>query len=226
MAKIAFFDIDGTIYKGHLIIPLSSQQYKDGIIDITCLNQINNDFNLYKSGQVNYENSITNFIVHWAQGLKEKSFDKVLKHAQKFITKQKENFYPYSYKIFDLLKEKGYETFFVTAEPDFLAQVVFEQFNLTGFTSSKFEIIDRLFTGNTLLSLAKKENKEQETLKLLNTYNKKDSLAFGDSEGDIEMLKLVEKPICINPTEGLRKIAQEKDWLITIPEEVISLLNL
>lgn len=226
MTKIAFFDIDGTIYKGHSIIPLSLQQYKDEIIDKTCLDQINNNLNLCKSGQVNYEDFITNFLTHWAQGLKGVSFDKILKHAQEFITQQKENFYLYSYKIFDSLKEKGYETFFVTAEPEFLAQAFFEQFNLTGFVSSKFEIIDGLFTGKVLLSLAKKENKKQETLKLLNTHDKKDSLAFGDSEGDIEMLNLVEKPVCINPTEGLRKIAQEKGWLITNPEEVISLLNL
>lgn len=36
--------------------------------------------------------------------------------------------------------------------------------------------------------------------------------AFGDSEGDIDMLKMAKYPFCINPTAGLLDVAQVNGW--------------
>ena len=43
-----------------------------------------------------------------------------------------------------------------------------------------------------------------------------DSIAVGDSEGDIAMLELVENPIAFNPTKGLLQVAKNNAWDIII----------
>jgi phosphoserine phosphatase len=45
-------------------------------------------------------------------------------------------------------------------------------------------------------------------------YN--DSVAVGDSEGDITMLEAVSKPIAFNPTQALFDHAKTKGWEIVI----------
>lgn len=43
-----------------------------------------------------------------------------------------------------------------------------------------------------------------------------DSIAVGDSEGDIPMLSAVERPIAFNPTKMLFDKAKEQGWSIVI----------
>ena len=42
------------------------------------------------------------------------------------------------------------------------------------------------------------------------------SIAVGDTEIDVPMFELVDKPICFNPTVGLRALAAERSWPIVI----------
>jgi phosphoserine phosphatase len=42
------------------------------------------------------------------------------------------------------------------------------------------------------------------------------SIAIGDSESDIAMLELVERPIAFNPSKGLFKEAQKQGWPVVL----------
>lgn len=73
------------------------------------------------------------------------------------------------------------------------------------------------YTGNILfLDLISDKSKilklaiEKEGLTL------KDSIGVGDTEGDIPLLKLVEKPICFNPNKNLHTVAVRYSWKIVI----------
>ena len=44
----------------------------------------------------------------------------------------------------------------------------------------------------------------------------KDSIGVGDSESDISMLDLVDRPIAFNPSSGLYKVAKQKGWEIVV----------
>lgn len=74
-------------------------------------------------------------------------------------------------------------------------------------------------------SLARSKNKRIAIESLLNKHSGEKSLAFGDSEADEDMLASVELAICINPTDGLRKVAEQKGWYILHPEEVLPILG-
>jgi phosphoserine phosphatase len=52
-------------------------------------------------------------------------------------------------------------------------------------------------------------------------YSYENSFAFGDSEGDIELLNKVAHAFCINATEGLKQMAIAKKWHIVTPLSII-----
>ena len=105
------------------------------------------------------------------------------------------------------------------------AEAVKEMFGLDGYLCTNFEVVDGIFTGKTLNSLADGKHIVEE---LLSNYGGK-TMAFGDSENDIGMLDKVTIPICINPTPELLSYAQEKGWNIVSDEtaykKILSLLE-
>ncbi len=222
--KIALFDIDNTVYDGYILFLLPEYQLRKKTIQQDCFNNICEDFKLYKKGIVDYETTIANILIHWAKGLEGISYNTVLKQTKHFLRGEGNKFFPFLKPIIKIL-QGIHETYFITGEPEFVGQIVSELYQTTGFITSELEVRDGIFTGEVKIFLAKREEKQKAIKQLLKDHNIKDSFAFGDSEGDIEMLNSVENEICINPTEGLRKIAQEKGWSIAKPGEVEKIIK-
>jgi phosphoserine phosphatase len=47
-------------------------------------------------------------------------------------------------------------------------------------------------------------------------FSLKDSIAVGDTEGDITLLEQVSRPICFNPNKLLFEYAKRNDWEIVV----------
>lgn len=222
--KIALFDIDGTIYKGSIIFQLTKYQLKEKTISESVQDNFHKNLQLYQEKRVNYGNFANNLVAHWAKGLKGISYIAVLEQTKCFFKNKGNNFFPFFKRIVALL-EKTHDIYFVTGEPKFVAQVVAGLYKITGFLSSELEIENGVFTGNIKKFLAKREEKQIAIKELLATHHLKQSFAFGNAEGDIGMLNLVEFPICINPTSGLREKAIKENWQITKPKNVEKIVS-
>lgn len=210
--KIALYDIDKTSYMGYLIIDFVGYQVSTGTLKKETLEKIKEEDGLNKAGQKGYEEMAQDMLIHWAKDLKDKSILNVEKEIHDFFeTPDGNKFLPFVKESINLLNPT-HDTYFVTAEPQFVAEEVSRIHQATGFISTLFEVKDGLFTGNISLSLAKSEDKGNEVGKLIQTHAHKDSFAFGDSRRDKEMLERVEYPICVNPNSELVKIRDEKGW--------------
>ena len=60
---------------------------------------------------------------------------------------------------------------------------------------------------------------------ILAKHGKGGSIAVGDSENDIGMLELVEYPVCISPSEELKKYASSQNWIMTNPNQATKIFN-
>ena len=74
-----------------------------------------------------------------------------------------------------------------------------------GFTG---EVIDLHLIANKANIVRRAVEKEKLTLK--------NSVAVGDTEGDIPMLELVDTPICFNPNAKLYRIAKLNGWKVIV----------
>lgn len=223
--KIALYDIDGTSYKGLLILDLARYQLEKGTLPQSSFDNIERDIGLYRQKQLRYEVMAQNVLEYWAEGLKGKNVSTIEEETRNFFkTSAGNKFLPFVQESINLFRQT-HDSYFVTAEPQFVAQEVSIIHQVTGFISTTFEIKDGLFTGKIASSLAKREDKGNKIKQLMQTRLHEESVAFGDSDGDIEMLEGVEYPICVNPNDELRKTATEKNWTIKKPEEVVPYLK-
>lgn len=219
MQKVAFFDLDNTVYNGFSVVGLIESQILHGFFNFTEVIDLGKNMQQYRNGELDYDMALTNALVEWASGLKGKEYKDVLKHAKNYYTKHKKSFYPYVSTLFPLLK-KTHDIYFVTGEPQFVGEALIDIFDVDGFSSSEMEVKNGLFTGHVTKALSNSKGKKMAVEELFKKYEKKGSFAFGDSEGDIKMLEMVENPVCINPSDAVKEIGLAKKWLMVTPENI------
>ena len=222
--KIALYDIDKTSYKDFLLLDLVRYQFKNGILPKSNLSAIEKEIQSYTKGELTYPEMAQNVLEYWTKGLKGKRIENVTNSTKEFFQTEGKKFLPFVQESIDLLSPT-HNTYFITAEPQFVADEVTKIHRATGYASTVFEIKGGVFTGNVSTSLVSKEKKGDVVKALLTTHAHKDSLAFGDSDNDIEMLENVEYPICVNPNDELKRVATERKWNIKKPEEIVIFVN-
>ncbi len=218
--KIALYDIDKTSYKDFLLLDLARYQFQKGILPESNLLAIERDIDLYIKRGLTYQEMTQNVLEYWPKGLKGKSVEEVIDNTREFFKTEGKKFLPFVQESIDLLSPT-HDIYFVTAEPQFVAEEVARIHRATGYLSTIFEIKDGVFTGNFSSSLARKEHKGNAVRVLMQDHSKEQSFAFGDSDNDIEMLEGVDYPICVNPNHELTRIATERGWHIKQPEEIV-----
>jgi HAD superfamily hydrolase (TIGR01490 family) len=223
MKSVALFDFDNTLYDGFSYFALLEKQVHENIITKKVLNKANQAMANYKNGAIDYETTITTLLNIYAAGLKGASYSKVYESALGFYT-HTDKIYPYTKQVFDLLRPT-HDLCLVTGEPQFIAKAIQQLYKLDNYCATQYEVVDGVFTGNVTTYLASRHEKHQAVKHLLQGHRVKNSLAFGDSEGDIEMLAAAQHPICVNATPGLKKRAAEHGWPCVLPSEVIPTLK-
>ena len=207
---IALFDIDNTMYEGFSYFELLEKQVDEDLIDEQVLVDAKTSMQKYKSKLQDYETTIVELLDIYAAGMKGRSYDEVLESTRQFY-KASKKFFSYTKPTMEELRD-SHDISLVTGEPQFVAEAVAGLFELTSYYSSEYEVLAGKFTGNIKRYLASRHEKHDAIKHLMQGHGAKNSFAFGDSEGDIEMLRAVEYPICLNCTDGLREIAKKEHW--------------
>lgn len=205
--KIVCYDIDGTLTTGMIFIPLIQSEYADSLIDDSTYESIAQTLSLYKAGSIAYEDAVQQLIEKHARGLVGKSVADLMTHSESFLRKSPALFRAFGHEVIALLQSNSLQ-FAVTAEPQYIANAVANHLGLDGAYSTTYEVDNGKFTGRVKQSLAHRSAKAE----LLSHYDI--FCAFGDSEGDIDMLENAQHAYCVNPTDGLRERALLHTWKI------------
>jgi HAD superfamily phosphoserine phosphatase-like hydrolase len=221
MKKVAFFDIDKTIYNTHSFFQLAEYEIGKGRVKQETWDKIQKLLVRYKSGELTYSVTANMLLEDFAGDLKGQKYTDLIEDVGEFFLNNLKNFYPYFEEILSKLKET-HDIYIITTNAQYVAKTIVDHFGLTGFISSEFEVIDGLFTGKVLKSLA---NGKSMVSDILAKYGKGGSIAVGDSENDIGMLELVEYPVCISPSEELKKYASSNNWVMTEPDQATKIFN-
>lgn len=222
--SIAVFDLDNTIYKGHSYFGSVKNFIKAGIVAQSVDDQVMNEYRKYKAQEQAYGVSANNMLVILATALTNKSYAEVKKIAKQFFESEKDNFYTYFLNILPKLKET-HEVYLVTTNGQMVAEIIVEMFGLDGHVSTVFEVKDGVFTGNITQSLA---DGKKVCVDLVKNYSGK-TIGAGDSINDIGIFETVKYPLCINPSDDLKVIAQERGWDIvtdeTVEEKILTIIS-
>lgn len=218
MKPVALFDFDNTLYHGFSYFDLLQKQTEEGLLRPHIVRTAHDAMEEYKSGTIEYEETVVRLLDIYAAGLKGKAYATIYDSTHEFY-RNSTKVYDFTRKVFNLLRAT-HNICLVTGEPQFIAQSIADIYGFEDYYATEYQVADGTFTGSIVTYLASRYEKHTAINHLLQDHRAQGSFAFGDSEGDMEMLAAVEYPICINPTAGLRERASQHDWLCVEPGQV------
>ena len=213
----AAFDIDGTIIRWQLYHAIGDALAKRGLIDADGFRKVRearmswkrrNGDELFRK----YESKLVKVFDESLAGLEVKVLAEVVEEV---FDEYKDQVYTYSRNLILELKRQGYLLFAISGSPAIIVQKLAEYYGFDDFAATDYPEKDGRLVGTKDLSLGKKALLLQKLISKHGT-NLDKSIGIGDSEGDIDMLELVEQPVALNPSKQLFRHASKKGWKIVL----------
>ncbi|WDV45586.1 HAD-IB family hydrolase [Clostridiaceae bacterium M8S5] len=202
----AFFDIDGTLYRNSLMIQHFKKLIKYEVIEPSeWYAHVKNTYSKWESRYGDFEEYLEELATVYIDALKGVNKEHIDFIASQVIKINGDKVYKYARSRIEWHKKRKHKVFFISGSPDFLVDKMGKKYGVTECKGSKY-VVDKNnnFTGE-IIRMWDSVNKQKTLDALVNKYSIKldSSYSYGDTTGDISMLKMVRNPIAINPNKEL-----------------------
>ncbi len=218
ITKLAVFDIDGTIFRSSLVIELIAGLVGAGIFKKSVKREMEKEYLAWLERRGSYEAYINKAVQIYVRHIAGKNFSKVNKVARSVIGFHKDRVYRFTRDLIKQLKKQSYLLAAISGSPSYIVRQYAKAIGFEVFFGTELEVKNGRFTGKAK-SLDSAFHKAKLVKNLTRKYpniNLKNSIAVGDTESDIQMLKLVGRPIAFNPNLQLAKQAKKMGWEIVV----------
>ena len=214
MNKAAFFDIDGTLYREGLITEVFKKLVKYEIIPPErWYKEVKPEYEKWDKRQGNYDNYLLKMADIYIEAIKGLHRYQVEFIAKNVITQKGDRVYTYTRDRIKWHKENGYKIITVSGSPVELVREMSLKYGFDDYKGAVYTLKNDIYTGE-VIPMWDSESKKDAIYELTQKYDidLKESYAYGDTAGDFSMFKMVENPICVNPTkEILKKVMEDKE---------------
>ncbi len=224
----AVFDIDGTLIRWQLYHLLAEKFIQNGYFNqeqIELIEKFKNKW-LTRDSRESFNEYEKELVINMELTFPKIPADKYKEMSVEVFKENKDKTYTYTVNLINDLKRKGYLLFLISGSMEEIVEQIANYFNFDDFAGSKLIINKNKIDRHDLVMT------HQNKALILNEFIKKysasktGSIGVGDTDGDIEMLKLVEKPIAFNPNLRFYKFAKLNHWDIVIERKnVVYTLN-
>lgn len=213
---VAFFDIDGTIFRNSLMIEHFKKLIKYEVIDPALwYGQIKDVYKVWYSRFGEYEEYLELLAKVYLDELKGVNKMQIDFIASQVINVEGDMVYKYSRDQIQWHLNQGHKVIFISGSPDFLVEKMAEKYNATDFRGTEYIVNENNeFTGE-LIRMWDSVSKQEALDELIAKYDVDltNSYAYGDTTGDFSMLKMVGHPVAINPNKPLLLEIKADDYL-------------
>jgi len=216
---VAFFDIDGTLFRSSLLIELVEELIAAGLFPASARNTYTDTYALWQARQGTYEAYISSVIAAFQQHIAGVHYGDFADLGQQIVSAKGKCVYRYTRSYIDRLKQEGYSIIAISQSPKTILDNFCREY---GFDKvyGRLYAIDSMhrFTGETLDEqlIANKANIVSRVFARHPDITAAGSIAVGDTDGDIPLLSAVEHPVCFNPNRALYDHATEHNWPIVV----------
>ena len=210
----AFFDIDGTIYRDSLMVEHFKKLIKYEIVDQRAwVAHARDTFLDWDKRQGNYDDYLLEICDLYVKSLLNVSKECIDFTSDQVIALKAERVYKYTRSRIKWHLESGHKVIFISGSPSFLVGKMAKKYNATDYAGSNYIFEDGKFTGEVIpMWDSKSKNIAIDTFVEKYNIDLNQSYAYGDTNGDITMLRRVGNPIAINPTNELvNHMIEDKD---------------
>jgi len=218
MKPVAFFDIDGTLFRSSLLIELTERLITEGIFPTSARDIYEDSFLAWRNREGRYEDYLAALIEAYVQHIKGVYYGDLADIGRQVVAEAGRRNYRYTLDLIKELKQSGYYLVAISQSPktildDYCRQHGFDkvygriyelgpQDHFTGVVEDEHLIANK---ANIVTRVFNDESLSQER-----------SVGVGDTEGDISLLESVERPICFNPNQTLYDHAKRRGWEIVV----------
>ncbi len=202
----AFFDIDGTLHRDSLMMEHFKRLIRYEIIDPQYwYNHAQKAFQNWDKRMGNYEDYLMEVAEIYLNSMKGQNKNYIDFIVNQVIETKGDRVYRYTRDRINWHKKQGHYVIFISGSPDYLVERMAEKFGADDFRATEY-VVDKHqnFTGE-IKRMWDASSKSAALEELVDTYqiNLAESYAYGDTKGDLTMLKAVGFPVAINPAKEL-----------------------
>lgn len=209
----AFFDIDGTLHRDSLMIEHFKKLVKFEVIpEKHWTDKLKYTYDKWLTRRGDYDSYLLEAAQIYVNSLKGVRREIIDYTSEKIVEVKFEKVYRYTRTMIKKHVDMGHTVIFISGSPDFLVEKMSKMYNVTDYIGTKYIFKDNVFTGE-IVPMWESKDKIVAIQEFVKKYDVdiSQSYAYGDTNGDISMLKKVKYPVAINPThELIKKIKGEK----------------
>lgn len=219
MKPVAFFDIDGTVFRSSLLIELVEQLIAEDIFPPEAALEFELEFQEWRSREGKYQlyiEAVVRTFLKYIKGVHYSTFADIGKHV---VTEQSKYVYRYTRDLIKDLKRDGYYVVAISQSPKTVLDEFCQQYGFDKVYGRIYEIGPQdQFTGKIIDEhlIQDKANIVKRVFDRNPELSKEHSIAVGDTEGDIPLLESAAEPICFNPNMALYTYAKRAGWKIVV----------
>lgn len=219
MQKVAFFDIDGTVFRSSLLIELVNALILEGVFPEEAEEYFREAREKWSNREGEYKAYVDAVVETFEEHIRGVHYGELADIGRQVVARKRLHVYRYTRDLITNLKADNYYLVAISHSPKTVLDDFCLQYGFDKVYGRLYEIgpQDR-FTGvvtnehliNNKANIAKRVFSHNENL------TNEDSLAVGDTENDIPLLEMVKFPICFNPNEVLYNYAKRMKWEVVV----------
>lgn len=216
---VAFFDVDGTIFRSSLLVELVEALIKDGIFPSEAKDVYRHEYTAWRNREGTYDAYIGALIETYLAHIKGVHYGKLADVGKRVVAVNSKRVYRYTRDLIIELKAKGYYIVAISQSPKTVLDAFCKEYGFDKVYGRMYEIGPQdCFTGNTtdVHLIENKANIVKRVFEHNPDLTKTGSIAVGDTEGDISLLEAVDTPICFNPNLALYTYGQRMGWRVVV----------
>lgn len=217
--KVAFFDIDGTVFRSSLFIELVKSLIDEGVFPSEATEEFRDKYENWRNREGSYGDYCKTVVNTFVEHIRGVHYGELADIGRLVVAKQRRHVYRYTRDLIDNLKADGYYLVAISNSPKTLLDDFCHEYGFDKVYGRLYEIgpQDR-FTG--VITNSHLINNKANILKRVFEHNpnlsNKETLAVGDTETDIPILEMVTYPVCFNPNKILYKHARRMKWEVVV----------
>ena len=216
---VAFFDIDGTIFRSSLLIELVEELVREEVFPPEARDGYQIAKRAWQNREGNYEDYIQAVIQSYLQHIKGVHYGTFADIGRRVVSQQSKRVYRYTRDLIQQLNAEGYFLVAISQSPKTVLDVFCHEYGFDKVYGRMYEIGPQdCFTG-AVTEEHLIQNKSTIVRRVFDRHpdlTPQGSIAVGDTDGDISLLEAVDRPICFNPNQTLYTHAKRQQWKVVV----------
>lgn len=218
MQPVAFFDIDGTIFRSSLLIEVVEELIRQEIFPATARTWFDEPERMWRDREGAYQDYIAAVVESFETHIQGVHYGEFKDVGRTVVATQSRRVYRYTRDLITELQADGYYIVAVSHSP----KAILDEFcQAYGFDKVYGRILETgpqdRFTG-AAVDAHLIDNKANIAARVFDdeSVSREGSIAVGDTNSDIPLLESVDRPICFNPNQQLYQYATQMGWEVVV----------